>query len=114
MVAFWSHVLVTAESVGESSGGLPFCDRHRSYFVRRARFVVGGWIFLLVSMSIGLSGSKPGSISFVAFAWLFVFLPAFLVVHLTSTRATETTEGSVTLAGASREFASAVDAKMSA
>jgi hypothetical protein len=47
----------------------------------------------------------------VAICWLLLFLPLFLVVHLASMRPIAHSPESITLAGASRKFVSAVEAE---
>jgi hypothetical protein len=115
-LAFWFYILKAARSDETAAGGLPFCDRHRSYWTRRAWFIIGGWLFLAVSMTLGilltslLQPNPPPHWTFiVAICWLLLFLPAFLVVHLLSTRPIASSPESITLAGASRKFAAALN-----
>jgi quinol-cytochrome oxidoreductase complex cytochrome b subunit len=103
---------------GKSPGGLPFCNRHQSYWTRRAWFIIGGWLFLIASMVAGIlltlmaKPDPPPHWTFtVAVCWLFLFLPAFLVVHLASIRPVAISRESITLAGASQKFASALQAE---
>jgi hypothetical protein len=114
LLSFWGHILKSSRSGEESPGGLPFCKRHRSYWVRRAWFIIGGWVFLVASMAISIllttmmkPDQRPHWTFIVAICWLLFFLPAFLMVHLASTRAIASDLESITLAGASRGFVSA-------
>jgi hypothetical protein len=52
---------------------------------------------------------RPHWTFIVAILWLLFFLPAFLVVHLASTRTFASDEESITFAGASRRFVAALD-----
>jgi hypothetical protein len=116
LVLFWGHILKSARSGEESPGGLPFCDRHQSYLASRAWFIIGGWLFLVISMVVGILATilakpdpPPHWTFVVAVCWLLVFLPAFLIVHLASTRPIARSPESITLAGAHRKFVSAVE-----
>jgi hypothetical protein len=118
LLSFWGHILKSAQSGGQSPGGLPFCNRHRSYWVWRAWFIVGGWIFLIASMAVGILLTKlanpdppPHWTFVVAICWLLFFLPAFLVVHLVSTRPIASDLETITLAGGSRQFVAALEAE---
>jgi len=115
LLSFWWRILKSARTDAESEGGLPFCGRHRSYWVRRAWFIIGGWIFLVASMTAGIlitSVAKPDPSPhwtfIVAICWLLIFLPAFLVVQLASTRPIASDSESITFAGGSRGFATAL------
>jgi hypothetical protein len=116
LLSFWASILIAARSDEDWAGGLPFCPRHRSYWTRRAWFIIGGWVFLIASMVIGIlftnltNPNPPPHWTFVvAICWLLFFLPAFLLVHLASTRPIASSPDSITLAGASRKFVSAVE-----
>lgn len=116
LLSFWWRILKSSRSGEESPGGLPFCNRHRGYWVRRAWFIIGGWVFLLTSMALGIlitSVAKPNPSPhwtfIVAICWLLLFLPAFIVVQLASTRPIASDPESITFAGASRGFVLAVD-----
>jgi hypothetical protein len=115
LVTFWAYILFDRNS---SSGGLPFCDRHRRYWSRRASFIVGGFAALIGLMVIGgllTPAAAPGQkaephwLFGVGACWMLVFLPAFLVLHLSATRPTGGNRKSLVLSGTSREFASAVN-----
>ncbi|HMF11159.1 MAG TPA: hypothetical protein VKE94_02605 [Gemmataceae bacterium] len=118
LLSFWWRILKSSRCSEESPGGIPFCNRHRSYWVRRAWFIVGGWVFLLASMAAGIlitSVAKPDPSPhwtfIVAICWLLFFLPAFMVVQLASTRPIASDPESITFAGASRKFAAALGEK---
>src|SRR5438132_1392057 len=50
LLTFWTYILFAG---GSASGGLPFCDRHRGYWTRRARFIVIGLVAIVVLMVVG-------------------------------------------------------------
>jgi hypothetical protein len=114
-MTFWAYILFAGSASG---GGLPFCDRHRGYWTRRARFIVVGFVALvglMVVAAVFTPPAVPGKkdeahwLFGVAGCWMLVFLPAFLILHLSATRPTGGNRKSLVLAGASREFAAAVN-----
>src|SRR5437867_403093 len=82
---FWAFVLwkqyVRAEPPGKEAG-LPFCDRHREYWPRRAWLIVGGFLVLMVLIALmcatdsGSFGSDrrhvPNLFSTLAGAWFLI------------------------------------------
>lgn len=46
LITFWTYILLSAGRPA-SNGGLPFCDRHQSYWTRRAWFIVVGFAALV-------------------------------------------------------------------
>jgi hypothetical protein len=115
LVRFWAYFLFAG---GSSGGGLPFCDRHRAYWPRRAWFIVVGFaavIGLVVVAAVLTTPAAPGQkeephwLFGVAGCWMLVFLPTFLVLHLSAMRPTGGNRRLLVLSGASREFAAAVD-----
>src|SRR2546430_1474565 len=50
LLAFWGYVFSGRLSARDSRAGLPFCARHRNYWPRRARFIIGGFVFLVVTI----------------------------------------------------------------
>lgn len=116
LMTFWAYILFAG---GQSGGsGLPFCDRHRGYWTRRAWFIVVGFAAVVGLMVAGAAltpAAAPGQkdephwLFGVAGCWMGVFLPAFLVLHLSATRPTGGNRKSLVLSGASREFAAAID-----
>jgi hypothetical protein len=114
----WAYIVRSSWKGEESQGGLPFCKRHQSYWPRRAWFIIGGWVILIVSMALGILLTKltnpdppPHWTFVVAICWLLVFLPTFLIVHLASLRMIASSPESVTLAGANRKFVAALKAE---
>ena len=117
LISFWGYILLSGGRSQERAAGLPFCDRHLGYWQRRAWFIVGGFL-ALVGLSIAAvlltqpaaPGKKeqPHWLLGVAGCWMLVFLPGFLLVHLTAMRPTGGSRNSVVLSGASQTFASAV------
>ncbi|OJW16742.1 MAG: hypothetical protein BGO49_15875 [Planctomycetales bacterium 71-10] len=117
LLAFWGSTLRDA---GQSPGGFPFCERHRNYWPRRARFIVFGFVSLLVLMGIGFAFTPrpaPGEeveahwMLGVAGLWLLIYLPTFLFMHLAAVRPTGGDPGSVVLSGASRPFVVAIESE---
>lgn len=45
LIAFWAYILFVCNSAAD--GGLPFCGRHRGYWVRRAGFIVVGFLGMI-------------------------------------------------------------------
>ncbi len=115
LVTFWAYILFAG---GSSGGGLPFCDRHRGYWPRRAWFIVVGFAAVVGLMVVAASLTPPAApgkkdephwLFGVAGCWMLVFLPAFLVLHLSATRPTGGNRKSLVLSGASRDFVAALD-----
>jgi hypothetical protein len=113
LVTFWAYILLAGRSSG---GGLPFCDRHRGYWTRRAWFIVVGFAALvgLLIASVALTPHAapsqktepdPHWLFAVGAFWMLAYLPAFLVVHLSATRPTGGDREVLVLSGASRGFA---------
>lgn len=119
LLAFWGAVL---RDGGRSPGGFPFCERHRNYWPRRARFIVYGFVSLLALMGIGFALTRRPAegeevevhwMMAVAGLWLLIYLPTFLFMHLTAVRPTGVDSGSVVLSGASRPFAASLEGEES-
>jgi hypothetical protein len=117
LLVFWGSILLTGGRSHGHSAGFPFCDRHRSYWPRRARFIVLGFLLLVVLMGMGFAltpraapGEKaePHWILGVGGLWMVIYLLAFLIVHLSAVRPTSNNGGSVVLSGASRQFVAAL------
>jgi hypothetical protein len=118
LLTFWGYILLGRRVSKEGSGGLPFCDRHRGYWPRRAWFIVIGFVALVGVMAgaaVLTPAAAPGKkeephwLFAVAACWMLAFLPAFIIVHLAAMRPTRSTRKSLVLSGASREFAEAVE-----
>ncbi len=116
LITFWAYILFAAgRSANET--GLPFCDRHQGYWTRRAWFIVGGFVVvvgLMVAAAVLTPPVGPGQkdephwLFGVAGCWMVVFLPLFLIVHLSATRPTGGNRKSLVLSGASQEFTDAI------
>ena len=116
LMTFWGYILFAGGF--SRGGGLPFCDRHRGYWTRRAWFIVVGFaavVGLMVAAAVLTPPAAPGRkdephwLFGVAGCWMLVFLPTFLVLHLAACRPTGGSRKSLVLSGASREFAAAVE-----
>jgi hypothetical protein len=116
LMTFWAYILFASRSSGE--GGLPFCDRHHGYWTRRAWFIVVGFAAVVGLMIVAGAleppppapgrEAKPYWLGGVAGCWLLVYLPTFLVLHLSATRPTGSNRRSLVLSGASSEFAASI------
>jgi hypothetical protein len=118
LLVFWAYILIVRLISKQDLAGLPFCDRHRGYWPRRAWFIVIGFALLVALMAAGIALTAPPSagkkpephwLFGVAGCWMLVFLPAFIIVHLAAMRPTRRTRRSLVLSGASRGFAAAVE-----
>jgi hypothetical protein len=117
LLAFWGYILLGGGRSPGHPAGFPFCDRHRSYWPRRARFIVIGFLLLVALMGIGFGLTPPAApgqqaephwVFGVAGLWLLIYLPAFLIMHLSAVRPTGSDRGAVVLSGASNQFAAAL------
>lgn len=115
LLTFWGYILFAG---GSSGRGLPFCARHRWYWTWRAWFIVAGFavvILLMIAAAALTVPPTPGKktethwMFGAAGCWMLVYLPAFLVLHLSAMRPTGGTGKSLALSGVSQEFADAVD-----
>jgi hypothetical protein len=118
LLAFWGYILLGGGESKTRRAGLPFCDRHRGYWPRRARFIVFGFLLLI---GLGVAGSMlapppaPGKEPeangvVMAFAcWMLVFPPAFIIVHLAAMRPTGGGRRTLVLSGACQAFADAIE-----
>src|SRR5262249_42076453 len=93
LLGFWFLIFRKSLVEQDHPNVLPFCDRHRAYWPRRARFIIGGFLVLpalfAVQAAILSDTSGPGITGIVMVLWFFLFLPAFLIVHLASVRPIE-------------------------
>jgi hypothetical protein len=117
LISFWIYILAGGASRPDRPAGLPFCNRHRRYWPRRAWFIVGGFVALVTLMVIGAAltpppvpgrPDQPHWLFGVAGCWMLFFLPVFILLHLSALRPTASDRHSVTLSGASRPFAEAL------
>jgi hypothetical protein len=120
LVAFWTYILFAGKDSGKA--GLPFCDRHRNYWTRRAWIIVLGFVVLvaLITMAILIAppeaaGQQPAGrqnpphwLFGVLGCWMLLFLPTFLVVQLSAMRPTGGNRQVLVLSGVHRHFAAAV------
>jgi hypothetical protein len=116
LVGFWASVLHDKSS--STGGGLPFCDRHRRYWPRRGWFIVVGFalaVAMIIIAAVLAPPDVPGRKQEPHWAfgligcWILVFLPTFLILHLTATRPTGGNAKSVTLSHVNRDFKTAVE-----
>lgn len=116
LIGFWMYILFAAHS--SRRGGLPFCRRHWGYWPRRAWFIVSGYVLLLGLIVVGevlTPTPAPGHkeeinwLLAVAGLWMLLFLPAFLVLHLSATRPTGGNRKVLVISGASRDFVEALE-----
>jgi hypothetical protein len=117
LLAFWLYTLI-GNRPKEKPAGLPFCDRHRGYWPRRAWFVLIGFMVLVaifVAAGVLTTPAVPGKkeeqhwLFGVAGFGVLVYLLTFLGVHLGAMRPTGGDDKSLVLSGASEEFASALE-----
>src|SRR5438105_13133868 len=95
LVTLWGYILLGSRVSKQGSAGLPFCDRHRGYWRRRAWFIVIGFVALIglmVAAAALTPAEAPGKeaqphwLFGVAGCWMLFFLPAFMIVHLAAMR----------------------------
>ena len=117
LLTFWGYVLVRSVQSHNQASGLPFCDRHRNYWSRRAWFIVGGFLgliglgvvaALLTQPAAPNKKDEPHWLFGVLACWMLVFLPTFIIVHLIAMRPTGGSRKSVVLSGANKKFVAAV------
>lgn len=113
----WKHYVRKEDAAGDA--GLPFCGRHRKYWIRRAWFMAGGLVALVLFFGLAFltdptltaSGSRkqdPGVFTMMAGGWLLLYLIGFLVVHMSSMRVIRHDGQRVALAGVNRKFIEAL------
>jgi len=122
MLLFWGFILWKKYARVDAHGkeiGLPFCDRHREYWPRRAWFVVGGFLVLVALMALTYatdsSSGGPGRhhhgeniFTMLAGFWFLTYLLGFVIVHMGSMRAIRHEGQRVTLVGVSKKFITAL------
>jgi hypothetical protein len=120
MLIFWAFILWKKRirpGAHEREAGLPFCDRHREYWPRRAWFVVGGFlvlVILFVLMYATDSGTGSGRnhkeniFTMLAGFWFLTYLLGFVIVHMGSMRVIRHDGQRVTLVGVSKKFVAAL------
>src|SRR4051812_33243449 len=59
LLAFWAYILVSSFAGKRSRAGLPFCDRHRAYWPRRAWLIIGGFAILALLMVVASLLTEP-------------------------------------------------------
>ncbi len=62
LLGFWGYIAFGGGRNHDQRAGFPFCDRHRKYWPRRARFIIGGFLVLVVLMGVGFA-LTPGAFS---------------------------------------------------
>ncbi len=123
LLGFWGYIAFGGgRNRHDQPAGFPFCDRHRKYWPRRARFIIGGFLVLVVLMGVGFALTpgafgankpEPHWLLGVAGAWMIIYLPTFMVVHLMAVRPTVSAPKSVTFSLVSNKFAAALKADRS-
>jgi hypothetical protein len=121
LLLFWAFILwkqYVRPEVREGSAGLPFCDRHRNYWLGRAWFVVSGFValVLLFSLLFVTESSLPpsgrhqvlGPFTTIAVFWILIYPIGFLIVHMGSMRVIRHDGLRLTLVGVSKKFIAAL------
>ena len=115
---FWQYTLLNGGRRG-SPGGLPFCDRHRRYWPRRAWVMFGG---VAVFLGLFLTGQALAARGFaetengrhwltrVGGLALLIHVPSCLVTHFGAMRPTRNSGTGLMLTGVAPAFADAVAA----
>jgi hypothetical protein len=117
LLFFWAFILwkqYVRPEARKSDAGLPFCDRHRNYWLRRAWFVVGGFaaLVLLLVLAFATDPSLPDSghrqvpnlFTMIAMLWMLIYPLGFLTVHMSSMRVIRHDGLRVTVVGVSKKF----------
>jgi hypothetical protein len=120
ILSFWLLILIEQfKTPGGRVGGIPFCEVHKNYWLRRAVVIIGGFALVAVLMAVGFAltpkpppgANRPENVHWVfAVAGLIVilFLPVFLFLQLTAVRPTKSGDDFVVLTGASPAFVDAL------
>ncbi len=121
LLFFWAFILwqqYVRPEVRNGNTGLPFCDRHRNYWLRRAWFVVDGFVALVLLFVLALatdpslsdSGHRqvPNLLTMIAVFWMLIYPLGFLIVHMSSMRVIRHDGLRVTLVGVSKRFITAL------
>ncbi|HUU68607.1 MAG TPA: hypothetical protein VM186_03735 [Planctomycetota bacterium] len=111
----WVHIAWQSRATAaDVHAGLPFCEKHAPYWARRSFIIVGGWLLaaalVLLCVAFSFLPAMGDVIMGVTALYVVLFLPTFILIHLTSMRPTYSDDASVTISGVSAAFVKAVDA----
>lgn len=119
LLSFWVYAILPGRCYSDDEGGLPFCKRHRGYWQRRGWFIILGLLGLiaLIVVAASLQGppaapgkeAKPHWFFGVVGCWMLLYLPAFLIAHLSAMRPVGNTGRSLTLSGVHPDFIDALE-----
>jgi hypothetical protein len=118
LLLFWAVILwkqyVRIEPHGREAG-LPLCKGHLEYWPRRAWFVVGGFLALVLFFTLAYATDpstahhqKMNLFSYLAVFWFLTYPLGFIIVHMSSMRVIRHDGQRVTLVGANKKFAAAL------
>src|SRR6185369_9451772 len=104
LLGFWWMIFRASFGEPAHKAGIPFCERHRGYWSWRARFIIGGFLGFLTFFGLAIAFPNQTQASplagMILALWFFIFLPTFLVLHLSSIRPIERNEDSVIFSSA--------------
>jgi hypothetical protein len=121
LLMFWTVILwkqyVRPGPHGREAG-LPLCKRHLEYWPRRAWFVVGGFLLLVLlfaltyitdpDTSTAHHHHKNGIFTPILGMWFMLYLPGFVIVHMSSMRVIRHDGQRVTMVGVNKKFTAAL------
>ncbi len=117
-VAFWIFAAVASTAAGR--GGIPFCDRHRSYWLRRGVYLTAGLVATVALISLGVilappmptgRHEKPPGLYLIIGLWVLGFAAAFMIVNGWSVRPIGGNRRALVVGEVSRRFAGAVEGR---
>jgi hypothetical protein len=117
LLSFWVYVLLPGRA-GDGEAGLPFCKKHRRYWPRRGWFIVIGFAGVVATFVAAAAAGPPAApgaeqqvhpLFGLGACWVVIFLPTFLIVHLSAVRPIGNSRRSVRLAGVDPDFVDALE-----